>query len=42
MRIYTKEAIEEMVKDWKKRRYDIPLYDERDGKKIRIGTVELM
>jgi len=41
MRYYTKEAIENMVKDFKKRKYDIPLYDKAYGEsnRKRIGTI---
>jgi len=41
MRIYTKEAIDNMVKDFKKRKYDIPVYDKPYGEpnRKRIGTV---
>ena len=41
MRIYTKEAIEDMIKDFKKRKYDIPVYDKAYGEpnRKRIGTV---
>ncbi len=41
MIIYTKEAIENMVKDFKKRRYDIPIYDKAydEPNRKRIGTV---